>query len=91
MFLSDFRTLNNWFHENFLILNPEKCHFMSIGKGTHDEDVFYSDNLTLRNTNEAEILGATIDIKFTFLQHIKNMCRKAGQKLSVLLRLSPYL
>ena len=73
MFLSDFRTLNNWFHENFLILNPVKCHFMSIDNGTHDEDDFYSDNLTLKNTNVAKILGATIDIKFTFHQHIKKM------------------
>ena len=40
MLLSDFRTINNWFYENSMILNPGKCHFMSIGKDTHDEDVF---------------------------------------------------
>ena len=49
-----------------MILNPGKCHFMSIGKDTHDEDVFYYDNLTLKNSNEEEILGITIDRKFTF-------------------------
>ena len=43
---------------------------MSIGKGTHDEDVFYYDNLTLKNTNVVEILGVYIDIKLTFHQHI---------------------
>ena len=64
---------------------------MSIGKDTRDEDVFYYDNLTLKNSNEEEILGVTIDRKLTFHQHIKKMCRKAGQKLSALLRLSPYL
>ena len=63
---------------------------MSIGKDTRDEDVFYYDNLTLKNSNEEEILGVTIDRKLTFHQHIK-MCRKAGQKLSALLRLSRYL
>ena len=26
MLLSDFRTVNNWFYENFMILNPGKCH-----------------------------------------------------------------
>ena len=36
----DFRTVNNWFYENFLILNLEKHHFMSNGKGTDGEDVF---------------------------------------------------
>ena len=52
---------NNWFHKNFMILNPRKCHVMSIGKDAHDEDVFYYDNLTLRNINEEEILGVIID------------------------------
>ena len=71
MFLSHFRTLSNWLYENVLILNPEKCCFMSIGKGTHDEDIFYYDNLTLKNTNVEEILEVTIDIKLTFHQHTK--------------------
>ena len=61
MLLSGFRTVNNWFYENFMILNPGKCHFISIGKDTHDEDVFYYDNLTFKNSNEEEILGITID------------------------------
>ena len=64
---------------------------MSIGKDIRDEDVFYYNNLTLKNRNEEEILGEIIDRKLTFHQHIKQMCRKAGQKLSALLRLSPYL
>ena len=88
MLLPDFRTLNNWFYENVLIFNTKKCHFMSIGKDNHDEGAFYYDNLTLKNSNEKEILGVTIDRKFTFHQHTKKMCHKAGQKLSALMRLS---
>ena len=64
MLLSQFKTVNNWFYENFMILNPGKCHFMSIGKVTHDEDFF---------SNKEEILGVTTDTKFTFHQHIKKM------------------
>ena len=89
MLLSDFMAVKNWFYENVMILNPGKCHFMSVGKDTCDKDVFYYDNLILKNSNE--ILGVTIDRKLTFHQHIKKMCRKASQKLSALLRLSPYL
>ena len=74
-----------------MILNPGKSYLMSIGKDAHDEDVFYYDNLTLKNSNEEEILRVIIDRKLTFHQHIKKMCRKAGQKLSALLRRSPYL
>ena len=76
--LSDFRTLIDWFYENILILNPVKCHFLSIGKNTNDKDAFYYDNLTLKNTNLVEILGVNIDIKLTFHQHIKKMCRKTS-------------
>ena len=64
---------------------------MYIGKDTGGEDVFCYDNLTLKNINEEEILGVIIDRKLTFHQHLKKLCRKAGQKLSALLRLSPYL
>ena len=40
MLSSDLKIVNNWFYENFMISNPGKCHFMSIGKDTHDVDVF---------------------------------------------------
>ena len=43
---------------------------MSIGKDAHDEDVFYYDNLTLKNSNEEEILGLTIYKKCR--KHVKN-------------------
>ena len=70
-----------------MILNPGKSYLMSIGKGAHDEDVFYYDNLTLKNSNEEEILRVTIDRKLSFHQDIKTICRIASQKLSALLRL----
>ena len=62
-----------------------------MGKDTHDENVFYYDNPTLKNSNEEEILGVIIDRKLTFHQNIEKMCPEAGQKLSALLRLYPYL
>ena len=54
-----------------MILNPGKFHFMSIGKDTRDEDIFYYDDITVKNSNEKEILGVTIDRKLTFHRHIK--------------------
>ena len=49
------------------------------------EDIPF-DNLTLKNSNEQEILGITIDRTLMFHQHIKKMCRKAGPKNWVLYR-----
>ena len=50
-----------------------KSILISIGKDTHDEDVFYYEILTLKNSNEEEILEVTIDRKLTFHQHIKKI------------------
>ena len=47
--------------------------------------------MCLENSKEEVILGITIDNKLTFDSHIKSMCRKAGQKLSALSGISPYL
>ena len=54
-----------------MILNPGKCHLMYIDRDIHDEDVFYYDNFTLKNSNEEKILGVIIDRKLTFHQHNK--------------------
>ena len=49
------------------------------------------DNLLLENSKEEVVSGITIDNKSTFDSHIKSICRKAGQKLGALLRITNYL
>ena len=46
--LSDFRTVNNWFYEKSMILNPGKCYLKVIGKGTHDEVITLSSKITIK-------------------------------------------
>ena len=88
---SDFKRINNWFYENFMVLNPEKSHFMYMGQKTDDAETLNFNDLAIKNSKEVEILGITLDRNMNFHTHIKNICRKAGQKLSALLRISPYL
>ena len=38
-----------------------------------------------------KLLGIDIDYQLNFDQHISNLCKKAGQQLNVLKRLSPFL
>ena len=38
-----------------------------------------------------KLLGVDIDYQLNFDQHISNLCRKAGQQLNVLKKLSPFL
>ena len=88
MLSSDFMIVEDWCFENCMILNPEKYYFMCICKNVSDSELL---NLNLKNCKEVEILGITLDRNLNFERHIKNICRKAGQKLSALLRISSHI
>ena len=62
-----------------------------MGKNSYDNDTLSLNEFNLKNSDHEIILGITIDRKLTFNKYIKNLCKKAGQKLSTLLRISPYL
>ena len=64
---------------------------MCLGKDIGDTETLSFIDLALKNSKQVEILGITLDRSMGFNTHIKNICRKAGQKLSALLRISPYL
>ena len=64
---------------------------MCIGKNVSDSELLNLNGLNLKNCKEVEVLGITIDRKLNFKGHIKNICRKAGQKLSALLRISSHI
>ena len=84
MLPENFKPLTKWFYDNYMVLNPKKCHYM-----WYDEFVF--DNLYLENSDVEVILGITIGSKLTYDSYIKNISKKAGQKLCALLRVSNYL
>ena len=47
----DFSAVTDWFYENFMILNLDKCDYMCIGKNT-ESDTFKIDNVCLDNTKK---------------------------------------
>ena len=75
----DFEIVTKWFHENYMVLNSGKCHFMCLGKNTENETYFFNKS-EMRNSSEEKILGITIDNKLKFKSHVKNLCKKASQK-----------
>ena len=87
---SDFRIIQNWFHENLMVLNVKKCHYMCFGIGSENVD-FIFDGIKLRNSCEEKILGVITDNELKFDPHIRNMCKKTAQKLGVLNRVSSLL
>ena len=68
-----------------MILNPEKSHYMCLGKNLDDNEVLNFNNLITESSKEVEILGIKTDKNLNFNNHIKSIYRKAGQKLSALL------
>ena len=71
-----------------MILNSDKCYFLTLGF----QDVrpnFSYDNVTVKNVSE-KIVCITIDKKLTFKSHLKNICKKANQKLNALARITKF-
>ena len=64
---------------------------MYIGQKIDDAENLNLNNLAIKNTKEVEILGIKLDRNMNFHTQVKNIFRKAGQNLSALLRISPYL
>ena len=63
-----------------------------MGKDVGENETFQiSSQQKMINNKEVEILGIKIDKKLSFHQHIKSISKKAGQKLSALLIISPHL
>ena len=80
---NDFETLRKWFYEKYMVLNPDKCHFMTLGFQDQNFDFHYK-NVVTRNSAEKKVLGITIDNKLNFKSHIINICTDVNQKLSAL-------
>ena len=84
------KVINNlqvWFYDNFLVLNPQKCHFMTLGNGNNLCNFSY-DDIIIKNSLSEKILGLTIESNLNFSDHIYNMCKIANQKLNALCRVS---
>ena len=60
----DFSKILKTFYENFMFLNPDKCHFLTLGFHYAQPNFSY-DNITIRNISEEKIMGITIDNQLT--------------------------
>ena len=62
--------------------NPQKQPFVSLQVG---------ENCSTEETNNAKLLGVTIDNQLKFDVHIKNFCKEAGKKVNALARVASYM
>ena len=76
--LNDLNKVTEWFFENYMILNEEKCHFISLGKNTENETFIFKDTIK-NNCKEEKILSVTIDnrlLAVTSENYVKTLLRE---------------
>ena len=80
----EFSILSNWFYDNYMVLNPWKCHFMLFGVKENEQFDLICNVITLKHSSHKKILGVTTDNKLSFDEHIINIFKTANKKNSTL-------
>ena len=70
-------------------LNEDKCHLLIFGAKGNNEIWFKIGKACVKESVEENLLGITFDQSLSFKQHMKTLCKKAGQNLHALTRISP--
>ena len=84
-------SLQKWFYDNYMDLNPGKCCFMSFGSNPNKSDLILEASTKIPSAEEYIVLRVTIDNRLNFYNHHKNLCKKIANKLNALTRIAPYL
>ena len=86
----DSTILLEWFRDNFMTLNADKCHLLFSGH-RHEQMFASLSDETIWEENAVKLLGILIDSNLTFNDHLKVICKKASQKLTAISRFSHIL
>ena len=85
-----FICLQKLFYENYMVLNPGKCCYMTFGSKFNNNDLL-EDGTTIPSVEEHVVLGITIDSHLNFYSHLKQLCKKVVNKLNALTRIASHL
>ena len=80
--------LSYWIANNQMKANPDKCHLLT---SSSDKVSICVDNYNIKSSKCEKLLGIKIDNKLNFNTHVDEICKKAGQKLNALSRVTPYM
>ena len=67
--------------KNFMILNPEKSHYMFLGKKLDDNEVLSFNSLAIKSSKEVEISGIKIDNNLNFNNHINSKVKCSSENI----------
>ena len=80
--------LFQWFYDNQLIGNTDKCH--SIVSSDDPTEIQVGESV-IKNTTFEKLLGIKINNKLIFDEHISGLCKKAANKLGGPARVTSYM
>ena len=86
---NDSLILIQWYNSNYLKPNPDKWHLL-LSDVNNELNIKIS-NEFISNSSYEKILGVHFDNKLNFTTHITKLCKRAGQKLHALARISNYM
>ncbi len=68
---NDSNIIIQWFADNFMKLNTDKCHLLVLGKSASQSVTVNIGNSSIENKDEEKLLGVTIDKKRTSQSYVK--------------------
>ena len=86
----DSTLLVQWFEENYMKLNKEKCHLLVSGHKYEHIWIKINNYMIWENKN-VKFLGVNIDSELKFNDHVSNIYKKSCKKLTALQRLTKIL
>ena len=69
---NDSSIIIQWFANNFMKLNTDKCHLLILGRNSNQYVTVNVGDSVIENTEEEKLLGVVIDKRLTFETHISN-------------------
>ena len=79
-----------WFESNYMKLNQDKCHFLFSGQKY--ETLFVNVGETkIWESKQQKLWGILIDRYLKCDEHVLSQCKKAGKKLTALIRISKFM
>ena len=73
-----------WFRNNKMILNPEKCKELVISRKPNVTLSLFAEGVALPLVDTVNLFGLTLDDSLNFGKHITNISKKVGKQLDVL-------
>ena len=78
----------DWFSENFLKANADKCHLIASSKVPVDIQI---SDIKVTSESRVKLLGIHIDNRLNFDYHVSQLCKKASKKLNALAGIFKYV